>query len=80
MNLFTIDIKNQTSELIKKNCTVGKAFVYIDNWCKENNAYYNIEDMWLDTNGAGTRAKINVKCIYNDTKSKIANIFEIKYE
>ena len=79
MNVFSVDVKNQTSEIVKSNCTIGKAFVYIDEWCKKNNAYYNVENMWLDTNGVGTRAKINVKCFKNNTVSQIANVFEIKY-
>lgn len=79
MNLFSINVKNQSSELIKKDCTISKAFSYIDNWCKKNNSYYKIEDMWLDTNGVGTRAKLNIKCLVNESKSKLANIFEIKY-
>lgn len=78
MNLYSVDIKNFTSTIIKKNCTVGKAFTIIDNWCESNNAWYNVENMWLDTSGPGTRAKINVKC-FNKDNNGIATIFEIKY-
>ena len=78
MKLYSVNIKNSTSSLIKDNCTVGKAFTFIDHWCQDNEAWYDVENMWLDTNGPGTRAKINVKCFNNNNKG-IATIFEIKY-
>lgn len=77
MNLFSVNIYNCSSELVKGNVTIGKAFTLIDHWCQDHEAWYKIEDMWLDTNGVGTRAKINVKCF--DKNKKIATIFEIKY-
>lgn len=79
MKLYNVDIRTTQIHLIKDGCTTGQAFTMIDTWCKNHKAYYNIEDIWLDTDGVGTRAKINIKCLFKHD-NKIANIFKIKYE
>lgn len=78
MKLYNVDIRTTENHLIKDNCTIGIAFTTIDNWCKHHKAWYNIENIWMDTDGVGTRAKINIKCFFKDN-NKLANVFKIKY-
>lgn len=78
MNLFVVDIKNAIEKLYADNCTIGQAFTMVDNWCNDNDAWYSLENMWLDTDGVGTRAKVNIKCMVKNT-NKVAIVFELRY-
>ena len=79
MNLYNVDLYTTEIHLIKSGCTNGQAFTLIDTWCKNHKAFYNIEDIWIDTDGLGTRAKMNIKCFLKHN-NKLAAIFKIKYE
>ena len=60
MKLIFTNIKEATNKVLSDDCTIGQAFNMIDSWCHDNNAWYDIENMWLDTSGPGTRAKLNI--------------------